>query len=175
MKKIYKQATNKLGRNGLIYKARLAGCNYAEIAEAFDLSPQRVEQICKQVSATITIDEYLEYKKLRIDFLDHLRQMAMEIALLDPAPAFAPNGKAHFDPATGQTVYDYGPRLNAVDRLLKIDERFAKVTGTDSATQHRVEVTAEAERATQEQADKAAKQFSLIIPESLEVLAHARG
>lgn len=172
--KLYKQSKRLEGRNGAIYKAKLAGCTAAEIAEAFNMSEANVYVKLKQVAASITPDEQSELRKIRSDFLDQLRQMAMEIALLDPAPAFAPNGKAHFDPATGKTVYDYGTRLNAIDRLLKIDERFGKLTGTDSAVQHTVQVSAEAEQATKDNAAKASVHLrNLFPPESAEVRAHA--
>lgn len=171
--KLYKQAKRLEGRNGAIYKAKLAGCTAAQIAEAFNMSEANVYVKLKQVAASITPDEKSELVKIAADFYDTLKQMCMDLALKDPVPAFAPNGKPQFDPITGEVVYDYSLRLNAIDRLLKVSEREAKLRGLDSAQQQTVQVTVEAQRATQEQADRLGKQFASVIPMSPEVAAHA--
>ena len=53
--------------------------------------------------------------------------------------AIAPGGKTVVDPITGGPLVDHGPNLAAIDRLLRIQERQAKVTGLDAAT--KVDIT----------------------------------
>jgi hypothetical protein len=170
-KRVYNQRPNVVGRNGNIWAAHIAGANQQQLADAFDLSIQRISQILDQVRKSIPADEHEEIKRRRTELLDTLKMECMEIALQDAAPAFAPNGKPlMFD---GKPVLDYSGKLAAVDRLLKIDERLAKATGTDSALQHRIEVTAEAVEATKSDADRVSQRLGNLIPMSPEVAAHA--
>ena len=50
-------------------------------------------------------------------------------------------GRVAIDPATGSPVIDHGPNLAAIDRLLRIQDRQAKLLGLDAAT--KVDVTGE--------------------------------
>jgi hypothetical protein len=175
MAEIYKQRRSNLGRNRRIWLARVDGCTYAEIAEAFDLSVQRVDQIIKQVVAEMPADEREAVVQIRGEVHDRVKTMLFDMALMDPSPSFAPNGKPHYDPKTGEPVYDYSLRLNAIDRLLKLDERIGKLTGTESPVQHTHTVTQEAQQATLDAAAKISLQFAGLIPPSPEVVAHARG
>lgn len=164
--KLSKQSKRLEGRNGAMYKARLAGCTVPEIAEAFGMSEANVYIKLKQVVASIPPDEQAELRKIRSDFLDQLRQLAMDAALQDPPNCYAPNGRE-------LPILDFKPRLEAIDRLLKVDLQFAKLHGLDSAVAHTVQITAEAQQATKDQADKIEKSFAHLIPESAEVRAHA--
>jgi hypothetical protein len=161
-----KQRQEYVGRNLEIYRRRLDGYYLSQIADEFHLSEQRVSQIIRQVVAAITPDEQANIRKMRVDFLDSLRQLASDAARQDPPHMYAPNGKE-------LPAIDYEPRLKAIDRLLKIDERYAKLTGTDAAQQHTVQVTAEAQQATKDQADKISESLRHLIPESPEVRAYA--
>lgn len=172
-KRIFNQRPNVVGRNGNIWAAHIAGANQQQLADAFDLSVQRVSQILDQVRKSIPADEKAQVRTMRLELLNELKMQMMEIALSDAPPAFAPNGKPHFDPETHKTVRDVSVKLNAVDRLLKIDERIAKATGTDSAVEHTVQVSAEAQQATLDAATSVGRQFALLIPESPEVRAHS--
>ena len=175
-KKIYNMRPHLMGRNGRIWAAHtIGGCNLEQLAEAFNLTPQRISQILDQVRKAIPVDERDAIKQERREVLNELKAMCMEMALADPAPAFAPNGKPHYDPETRRAVRDYSTRLQAIDRLLKIDERIAKMTGTDHAVEHTVQVSAEAQQATKDSADKVGMQFAAIIPMSPEVRAHVAG
>jgi hypothetical protein len=42
------------------------------------------------------------------------------------------DGEVVRDPETEEIVRDYGLRLSTVDRLVKLDERLAKLTGADA-------------------------------------------
>src|SRR5215217_7778355 len=154
--KLYRQSKRLEGRNSAMYKARLAGCTVPEIAEAFGMSEANVYIKLKQVVASIPPDEQAELRKIRSDFLDQLRQLAMDAALQDPPHMYAPNGKE-------LPAIDFKPRLEAIDRLLKVDLQFAKLHGLDSAVAHTVQITAEAQQATKDQARKLISQFPALV------------
>jgi hypothetical protein len=160
-KKIFKMSERTRGRNGAIWKAHvIGGVCAAELAEAFNMTEANVYRIFEQCRREFPPEEQDEIRKVRREVIDWVKGLAAEMALLDPSPSFAPNGKAQIDPATGRPVYDYSLRLNAIDRILKADERLGKLTGTDSPVTHTVQVSAEAQQATKDQADKAEQMFS---------------
>ena len=166
----YKQARRLEGRNGMIWRENCYGKTATQLAEEHGMTEANVYRILDQVKRSIPPDEQSEIRKTRKEVLDILKAKAMELAeqaYENPAPAFAPNGKPHFNPATGEPVYDYSTFLNSVDRVLKIDERYGKLTGTDSAVQHSISVTAEAQEATREAADKVESRFSSVLDRSV--------
>lgn len=48
--------------------------------------------------------------------------------------ALGPGGKVTVDPITGAPLIDDGPKLAAIDRVLRIQDRQAKLLGLDAAT-----------------------------------------
>ena len=166
----YKQSRRLEGRNGQIWREHTYGKTATQLAEDYGMTEANVYRIFEQVKASIPPDEQGEIRKIRKEVLDTLKSRVMtlaEQAYETPAPAFAPNGKPHFNPKTGDPVYDYSTFLNAVDRALKLDERIGKLTGTDSAVQHSISVTAEAQEATREAADKVESRFSSVLDRSV--------
>jgi hypothetical protein len=89
------------------------------------------------------------YREEEIQELDHLAATAIEV-MRTPHYEISASGRVAEDPTTGLPLLDDKPKLAAIDRLLKIQDRRAKLLGLDSA--QRVEVltldalTAEAER-----------------------------
>jgi hypothetical protein len=89
------------------------------------------------------------YREEELQELDHLAETAIEV-MRTPHYEVTQAGKVAEDPATGLPLLDDKPKLAAIDRLLKIQDRRAKLLGLDSA--QKVEVltldalTAEAER-----------------------------
>jgi hypothetical protein len=167
MKHVATQRKNLIGRNGNIWLAYCAGSNAAALAEAFDISEARVYQIIKQCERDFPPEEKDLIKKRLNELLDIVKAEAMEIALAPPKGLYAPNGKP-------LPEVDNSEKLAAIDRVLKIMERYSKINGIDSAVTHNVQVSAEAQQATKDQADKTETQFkTLITPVSAEVAAHA--
>lgn len=170
-KKPFNIRASHVERGRRVWAMRVDGLNLAQIAEIENISVQRVSEVLKQVAATISPDELETLKKQRSDFIDMCKQIALEAAVQPPKPSFAPNGKALIH--QGKAILDYSEKLAALDRLIKLDERFARLTGTDNAVQHTVSVSAEAQQATQDAATSVGRQFALLIPESPEVRAHS--
>lgn len=76
-----------------------------------------------------------QYRAILIERTNQLRLTVGELLDVDPAPVTAgKDGLPVRDPETGEFVRDYGLRLSAVDRLVKLDERLAKLTGADAAS-----------------------------------------
>jgi hypothetical protein len=103
------------------------------------MTEQRVGQIVKLVAESIPDDERSEIVKQRRDYLDLVRSAALEIVEQPAKPSFAPNGKELVDRA-GNPILDHSERLAAMDRVVKLDERLGKLTGTDTSTQQ-IDVT----------------------------------
>jgi hypothetical protein len=143
------------GRNHRIWMARANGASPTAIAEAFEMSVPNVYAILKQVAATIPDAERSTTAKMRETYLDRLREKALMVADLPPKKRYAPNGKE----LDGE---DYGEVLAAIDRVIKIDERLARLTGTDNAIQYSVGVSAEAQQATKDAAEKVLQQFPTV-------------
>lgn len=151
------------GRNYRIWMARADGATPQQIAEKFEMSVPNVHAILKQYAASIPEEERMQTAKLRRTYLDKLIRKTMELVEKPPAPAFAPNGKPHVDPTTGEPVYDYSLRLNSIAAAVKLDERVARLTGTDNAIQYSVNVSTEAQQATQDAAAKELAEFPEIL------------
>jgi hypothetical protein len=97
-----------------------------------------------------------------------------EKAYMNPPPAFSPNGKPQIDPLTGEVIRDMSTFFNGVTAWGKLDERIAKMTGSDAASQQHIHVSHEAVEATKTDADKVGARFPGLIPESPEVASHAK-
>ena len=139
-------------RNQRIWLARAEGASPHHIAEAFGLHVNTVYNVLRQVAASMPDEERSQVAKMRGTYLDKVRKRAMEIASLPPKKSFAPNGKE-------LDAEDHSEVLAALDRVLKADERLARLTGTDNAIQFSVGVSAEAQQATKDAAAKTLAQF----------------
>jgi hypothetical protein len=143
------------GRDFRIWMARVEGSEPAEIAEKFGMSVWNVHNRLKLYAASIPNPERAVTEKMRRSVLDKAMTQAMKVLSQPPKKRYAPNGKQ----LDGE---DYSEILAAVDRVAKLDERIARLTGTDNAIQHQVSVSAEAAQAVQEAADKALEAFPSI-------------
>ncbi len=72
------------------------------------------------------------YREEELSELDHLAATAIEV-MRTPHYEVTQAGKIAEDPRTGLPLLDDKPRLAAIDRLLKIQDRRAKLLGLDSA------------------------------------------
>jgi hypothetical protein len=76
------------------------------------------------------------YREEQLQELEYLAEEAHKI-LRDVHYIVSTSGKVALDPDTEQPLIDHAPRLQAIDRLLRILDRVAKLRGTE---QIRVEV-----------------------------------
>lgn len=73
------------------------------------------------------------YREEQLAELEHLAEEA-HIVMNDRHYILTPGGKLVADPVTGDPLLDSGPKLAAMDRLVRIGDRVAKLRGTEAAT-----------------------------------------
>lgn len=79
-------------------------------------------------------DESVEvYREEQIQELDYLAEEAHRV-LRGEYFVVSNSGKIVEHPDTGQPLHDEGPKLAAMDRIVKISDRIAKLRGLDSPT-----------------------------------------
>jgi hypothetical protein len=78
-----------------------------------------------------------EVRKVEIERLDELAMRA-KVIMLRRHYAISANGRAAVHPETGEVLEDDGPSLQALDRLLRIQERRARLLGLDAAQKYEV-------------------------------------
>jgi hypothetical protein len=144
---VAQQNRRLIGRNGQIWLDYINGTNVAALAEKYERTESRIYEILKQCQRDFPVEERVEIKNRILELLDVVKAECMQIALAPPKRMYAVNGRE-------LPELDNSEKLQAVDRVVKILERYSKITGMDSAVTHTVSVTAEAQQATKDQADK---------------------
>ncbi len=115
-------------RDALIMELRRNGKTLQTIAAQVGITHQRVHQIIKERLAEIPVESVQHYRAAAVEILDNL--LAKTHAVLE-----AQHLKFHEGVAlthNGEIVTDNGPVLAAVAMILRIEERRAKLLGTDS-------------------------------------------
>lgn len=111
-------------RNGLTYRQIAAALGFSSMASAYD---------AVQRGLTDTVAETNdEVRRLELDRLDHLARAALKV--LAKPHLVVSQGRVAKHPETGEPLIDSGPVLSAIDRLLNIQARRAKLLGLDSPT-----------------------------------------
>lgn len=115
-------------RDAKIMDLRRRGRTLQTIADEFGISRQRVHAIIKERLAEIPVESVQHYRAQALEVLDNLLEKAN--AVLE-----AQHLKFHEGVAlthNGEVVTDNAPVLAACATILKIEERRAKLLGTDS-------------------------------------------
>lgn len=109
---------------------RARSWTYQQIADELGISQSAAHDAVQRVLAATVAEPADAVRKLELERLD---RMAQEVeAVLKRRHVTVSNGKVvQLD---GEVIEDDGPILQAVDRLLKIQERRAKLLGLDAAT-----------------------------------------
>jgi hypothetical protein len=141
------------GRNGQIYREYLLGSTQEAIAAKHGIGQQRVSEIVLAVRAGIPETDLAEAKVKHLDVMDLLADTMAELMEAPLPPAYS-NGRPIYD-EDGTMVRDFGPRMAAADRLVKINERVAKVLGLDAPVKADVTVSEQADRVAEAAAAEA--------------------
>lgn len=118
------------GRNGEIWRAWVSGRTQEFIADKFGISQQRVNQIIALVREGIPEDAKKDWRLVALETLGHFHAEMVEIADSPPPPAF--QGGEILKDENGAIVRDVSVRFQALDRVIKLQERAARMLGTDS-------------------------------------------
>lgn len=133
-------------RDQAIWRDRIAGWSYAELAEKYDLSVRRITQIMERIRGTISVSA-ADYRHDFAMQLDRLRREAQAIVDAGPVPAFSSKGDQLFarasddDESAGVPVMDHGARLAAMAQIVNIQARAAKLGGFDAAEKAEIDTT----------------------------------
>jgi hypothetical protein len=122
--------------------------NFSHVARELDLSIAYTRKLYKNALKAIVVENVEDLRKVEVARLDKLHEKAMQVL-----EAFHPlinsgqvvrdvvedeYGRPIIDPETAENVTvrleDQGPLLQAIDRLVKIADRRAKLLGLDKPT-----------------------------------------
>ncbi len=138
------------GRNGRIWAMTVSGWTQEAIAEELGIDQSTVSRAISAVRASIPEADKAQAYQRELEFLDVLRKQALEIASMPAAPVTAgKDGDVVRDPDTGAVVRDYSGKLAAMDRAVKMHERYAKMMGLEAPTKVDVSVQEQTQQAAQ--------------------------
>lgn len=113
-------------------RMRSAGKTYQQIADELGYCDRhRARRAVEGVLAETVTESGDELRKLELDHLDELRQAAGRV--LARRHVTVSHGKIMYG-ADGEPILDDGPELAAIDRLVKVAERRARLLGLDAPT-----------------------------------------
>lgn len=116
-------------------KMRRDGVRYEDIAAALGYNSRGAAvQDVQRALATMVSEPAEELRALELQRLDAMWQAALEVLVREHITVS--NGKVVT--LNGEPIKDDGPVLNAIDRLLRIQERRAKLLGLDAPAKHEV-------------------------------------
>lgn len=127
-------------RNERIWQMRLRGTSERAIAAEVGLSQARVHDILAEAAHNRTAPTRELLRAQMREQLDALYEMALRDA--EKFGLCVSNGRVMFDPRSEQPIEDTGPRMAAIDRLLKIMDRRAKLDQIDEPTQTEMRIAA---------------------------------
>lgn len=111
------------------YEMRLTGATLREISAALGISVTTVHERLADHMAGRVDPLADQYRAMLLDQLDDLTAKAYKV--LTAEHIVVQHGKIVRD-EDGEPVRDHGPVLAAIDRLIKINERRARLTGADA-------------------------------------------
>jgi transcriptional regulator with XRE-family HTH domain len=125
------------GRNGEIWQAYVRGATQEELADRYTLSQQRISQIIAEVRDNMPEETLADIVTREAELLSVVRSKV--VGLIETAENSEPK------------VF-----LDAVDRLVRISERNARLLGLDAATKVEANITADESAAVARAAAEAA-------------------
>jgi hypothetical protein len=120
---------------------RLAGASYAQVGMALGVNRSRAYRIVMRALDRLIREPAEQVRQLELARLDQLWVEAYRV-LRRQHPVISA-GKVVVHPDTGQPLEDPAPVLSAIDTLLRIMERRARLLGLDAPTQKTLTVLSE--------------------------------
>ncbi|MEV4604818.1 helix-turn-helix domain-containing protein [Amycolatopsis sp. NPDC049253] len=127
-------------RRAEAYRLKLRGLSDRAIGAQLGVSHTTVQNWTKQEADELVLPLAAELRKVQLERLGEMRQSALDV--LERFHYTVSHGKVIKD-ETGLPLEDDAPRLQAIDRLLRIEERIAKLMGLDAPTRAEVEARVE--------------------------------
>jgi len=114
-------------RDAEVLKLRMDGLQFDEIGRWLGVTKQRAHQLFERGLARTRQEQADALRRLEQLRLDHLYAEALGVLR-----------REHVVVDRGEIIKDDGPVLSAIDRLLKIQDRRAKLLGLDAPAKHEV-------------------------------------
>ncbi len=121
------------------YRLKLRGLSDRAAGAELGVSHTTIQNWTKQEADEIVLPLAAELRKVQLERLGEMRQAALEVL-----------ARLHYTVSHGKVVHmagepleDDGPKLQAIDRLLRIEERISKLMGTDAPTRAEIEARVE--------------------------------
>lgn len=113
------------------------GMSLRQIAQQLGYANQSgVHKAIQRALAAVPVQGVDELRRVQCDQLDYLTAKALEV-LEAKHYAHSTHGELVYGP-NGEVLVDSAPTLNAIDRLVRILERRAKLMGLDAPQRHEV-------------------------------------
>lgn len=118
-------------------RLRVAGATYDQIAAQLGYTDRSLaRRACERALLAVVAEPAEVLRTLELARLDAALIKAFKI--LHGQHVVVSNGRVVLDPGTGQPLVDSAPVLGAIDRILKIGERRAKLLGLDEPVRAQV-------------------------------------
>lgn len=116
-------------------RLRTRGLTYQQIADALDYGNRHnARRAIKEALDRVKVEAVDELRKFQLDELNYLTVRALKVLERKHIAVTQQGVVLH----KGRPVLDDDPALKAIDRLLRIAERRAKLMGLDAPTRHEV-------------------------------------
>lgn len=122
-------------KDAIACEMRARGMTYREIAAELQVARSAAHKMVERALREIIQEPAEEVRRLELERLDALYAAAMDI--LERHHVTVSHGRIVLG-MDGEPLEDDGPVLQAIDRLLKIQERRARLLGLDAATKTEV-------------------------------------
>lgn len=142
-------------RTGDMWRRSVEGWTQTQIGEHYGISQPAVSERLSRYRRALPETPRETVFQRELDRLDALMRPLLDLVNGRPPPAYS-NGRAMKD-ENGELVPDYSVMLSAVDRVVKVQDRLAKMLGLDAPA--RAEVHVEAVTDAARQAAERAKAF----------------
>jgi hypothetical protein len=127
-------------RDAQAARLRTRGLTYRQIADELGFAgPGKAHEAVKRVLAETVQDAADDLRAVELERLDQMYQAALKV--LETEHYAISHGKVIYLEDGGPPLADDGPVLAAMDRLLKIQERRAKLLGLDAPAKTNVTVS----------------------------------
>lgn len=124
-------ADRTAARDQEIFTKYLFGHTQVELAEEYGLAQSAISRIINKLRESVTLPTREDLVKRSVARLDALLKKAWAVA--EAEHLAVSHGRVIYDPRTGEPMKDHAPLLQAIDRIVRLEERVAKLLGLDAA------------------------------------------
>jgi len=117
-------------RDQKIWEAYLFGTTQMELAEEYGLQQSAISKIIVKFKASVKLPTREDLVLRSVSRLEKLIHKAWKVA--ESEHVAVNHGRVIYDPRTKEPMLDHAPLLQAIDRIVRLEERLAKLLGLDA-------------------------------------------